>query len=65
MHNSNRKTHQITLTGEIIQDYTYYVLGFVPADAIRLKKDVWYSKLTIEQTSLVEKFLDSQRRAWD
>jgi hypothetical protein len=28
-HNSNHKTQQTTLKGEIIQEYTYYVLGFV------------------------------------
>jgi hypothetical protein len=36
--NSNQKTTQITLEGEIIQEYIYKVLGFVPADVIRLKK---------------------------
>ena len=39
-HNSNHKTQQTTLKGEIIQQYTYYVLGFVPKDVIHLKKDV-------------------------
>jgi len=38
-HNSNHKTQQITLDGEIVQEYRYYVLGFVPADVVRLKKD--------------------------
>jgi len=37
-HNSNHKTQQTTLLGEIIQEYTYYVLGFVPVDVVRLKK---------------------------
>jgi len=48
---------QITLDGEIVQEYTYYVLGFVPADVFRLKKDVWFSKLHSEQISLIEKYL--------
>ena len=39
-HNSNHKTHQTTLKGEIIQEYSYYVLGFVPVNEVRLKKDV-------------------------
>jgi len=57
MHNSNHKTFQTTLKGEIIQEYSYYVLGFVPADVVSLKKDVWFSKLGDEQIISVEKFL--------
>ncbi len=37
-HNSNHKTHQTTLKGEIVQEYSYYCLGFVPADVVCLKK---------------------------
>ena len=40
-HNSNSKLQQITLNGEIIQEYTYYLLGFVSADVVRLKKN-WF-----------------------
>jgi len=53
------KTKQTTLKGEIIQEYTYFVLGFVPADVIRLKNGVWFRKLNSEQTSSVEKYLES------
>ena len=60
-HNSNRKTQQITLEGEIIQEYVYYVLGFVPADVIRLKKDLWFDKLDNEQIKSVEKFFESKK----
>ena len=38
MHNSNHKTQQTTLEGETVQEFTYFVLGFVPADVVRLKK---------------------------
>lgn len=38
MHNSNRKMLQFTLDGEVVQEYTHYILGFVPADVVRLKK---------------------------
>jgi hypothetical protein len=64
-HNSNHKTQQTTLKGEIVQEYTYCVLGFVPADVVRLKKDVWFSKLSNEQKTSVEKFLESKNCAWD
>ena len=60
-HNSNHKKQQITLKGEIIQEYTYYLLGFVPADVIRLKKGVWFSKLSNEQVTSVEEFLISKK----
>ena len=62
-HNSNHKTQQTTLKGEIVQEYTYYVLGFVPANVVRLKKDAWFSKLGSEQMTLVEKFLESNKYA--
>ena len=61
-HNSNHKTQQITLEGEIIKEYVYYCCGFVPADVIRIKKDVWFSKLSNEQIVSVEKFFDSNNQ---
>jgi len=65
VHNSNHKTFQTNLNEEIIQEYTYYVLGFVPADVVRLKKDVWFSKLSNEQITSVEKFFESKYCAGD
>ena len=61
MHNSNHKTQQTTLNGERVQEYMYYVLGFVPSDVVRLKKDVWFNKLSNEQIQLVEKFFNSKK----
>ena len=60
-HNSNQKTQQTTLNGKIIQEYTYYMLGFVPADIVRLKKEVWFSKLSDEQMKSIERFLKSKK----
>jgi len=58
LHNSNRQLHQVTLIeGILVQEYKFYVLGFVPAEVVRLKKDVWFSELTSEQMKSVEKFL--------
>ena len=59
-HNSNHKTQQITLKGEIVQEYTYYVLGFVPTEVVQLKKDVWFSKLNVEQIRIMEKVMESK-----
>ena len=61
-HNSNHKTMQITLEEKIVEDYTYYLLGFVPADVVRLKKDAWFSKLSNEQIISVEQFLDHTKK---
>ena len=59
-HNSNQKTIQITLEGEIVQEFRYFVLGFVPADVVRLKNDPWFIKLDIEQIESVGDFLESK-----
>ena len=63
MHNSNHKTQQTTLEGEIVQEYSYYVLGFVPADVVRLKEDEWFTKLSNEQIKSIEQFLDSKKKS--
>jgi len=57
MHNSNRQLRQITLLGEVLLEYKFYVIGFAPADVVRLKKDVWFSKLNSEQVDSVDQFL--------
>jgi hypothetical protein len=58
MHNSNRQTVQITLAGEKISEEKFYVLGFVSAEVIGLKNEVWFCKLDSEQISKVEQELD-------
>jgi len=58
MHNSNCQLRQVTLEGGIlVQEYRFYVLGFVPADVVRLEKDIWFMKLNAEQVDSVEQFL--------
>jgi len=57
LHNSNRQLRQTTLSGEIIQEEKFHVIGFVPADVVRLNKDVWFKKLDSDQISSVDKFL--------
>jgi len=60
MHNSNLQLRQITLSGEIIEEEKFYVLGFVSAGIVNLKEDVWLSKLDPEQISSVEAYLDKR-----
>ena len=57
LHNSNRRSLQVTLSGEIIQEEKFHVIGFVPADVVRLKKDIWFKKLDSDQVSSIDKFL--------
>jgi hypothetical protein len=60
MHNSNLQLRQITLSGEIIEEEKFYVLGFVSVDVVNLKEDVWFGKLDSEQISNVEEYLDKR-----
>ena len=61
-HNSNHTTQQMTLEGEIIeQKYSYYCFGVVPADVVRLKKNVWFSRLDRDQIDRMEEYFRSVR----
>ena len=58
MHNSNRQLQQVTLSGKIlVQECRFYVLGFVPADVVHLKRDVWIAYLDSAQIRSVDQFL--------
>ena len=58
IHNSNLQLRQITLAGEIIEEEKFHVLGFVSADTVNLKKDLWFGRLDSQQTSNVEETLN-------
>jgi hypothetical protein len=60
VHNSNLELRQVTLSGEILQEEKFYVLGFVSADVVNLKKEVWFSKLDYEQISNLEEYLEKR-----
>ena len=60
MHNSNRQLQQVTLSGEALLEYKFYVIGFVPADVVRLKEDAWFSKLDSKQISSIEQIFSEQ-----
>jgi hypothetical protein len=61
MHNSNRHNSQVSLSGDILDEDKFSVLGFVPIDVVNLSCDVWFSRLDVEQISLVEEFFRSPR----
>ena len=64
MHNSNRQLRQVTLSGENLEEYKFYIIGFVPADVVRLKGDIWFCKLISEEVDLVERFLVGSKSSY-
>jgi len=60
MRNSNKRLVQVSLSGEILPEEKFCVLGFVSADTLNLKEDAWFSKLDSEQISNVEECLDKR-----
>jgi hypothetical protein len=65
LHNSNKRMVQVSLSGEVIPEEKFSVLGFVPIDVIGLAKDVWFRMLNSEQIDSVDQFLsESKRDSW-
>jgi hypothetical protein len=46
LHNSNKKTVQVTLSGNVLMEEKFYLLGFANAKEIGLKKNCWFVLLT-------------------
>ena len=59
LHNSNRKSCQVTLVGEVIEEEKLEVIGFVPADVVRLKESVWFEQLDQDRTKRVDEHMAS------
>jgi hypothetical protein len=59
MHNSNHQLHQVTLSGETIEEEKFHVIGFVPANVIHLTEDIWFRKLNSEQIDSVTQFIST------
>jgi len=59
MRNSNQRLRQMTLLGTIIEEEKFYVIGFVPASVVRLKKEIWSIKLDCAQIDSVDQFLST------
>jgi hypothetical protein len=65
MHNSNKRLVQVSLSGEILPEEKFHVLGFVSIGVLGLSKDVWFSRLNSEQISSVDEFLsESEHGGW-
>ncbi len=49
LHNSNKKTIQITLSGEKIAEECYFLLGFMSAELLEIKPASWFVVLNSKQ----------------
>jgi hypothetical protein len=62
LHNSNKHLVQVSLSGEVIPEEKFSVLGFVPIDVLGLSEDIWFSILSSEQVSSIDQFLSESRQ---
>jgi hypothetical protein len=61
MHNSNKKTAQVSLSREVLPEEKLSVLGFVPMEVIQLAKNIWFRVLDPAQIDSVEQYLSERR----
>ena len=59
MHNSNKHMVQVSLSGEVLPEEKFYLLGFVPADVVGLEKDIWFAALNSEQVESIDQYLSA------
>jgi len=60
LNSSKREPIQVTLLGEIIEENKFYVLGFVSAEVLGFRKEVWFMKSKYEQIDSVEESLSTR-----
>lgn len=53
---------QVSLSGEILPEEKFSVLGFVPIDMVCVTKDIWFIMLNPKQISSVDQFLSELKR---
>ena len=61
MHKSNKKTVQATLSGGILAEERFYLLGFVSAEVIKVEKNFWFIRLTAEKIAFLNKYFSEQQ----
>ena len=52
---------QVTLSGEVIYEFKFEVIGFVPADVVCLKESVWFARLDYERIKRLDEHLANMR----
>jgi hypothetical protein len=53
LHNSNKDSIQVTLSGNFLVEERFYLLGFVNGKVLGLEKDCWFALLTMKQIDSV------------
>jgi hypothetical protein len=53
LHNSNKPTAQTTISGEIILEEKYFLLGFIKGKDLQIEENIWFTKLNSRQLSLL------------
>ena len=61
--NLKKNVHQITLSGNLLEEEKFHVLGFVPIYILELKEDIWFKKIDSDHISSVELFFSSPRHS--
>jgi hypothetical protein len=62
LHNSNKKLVQVTLSGKLLLEERFYLLGFVSAEVIGVEKNCWFALLTSKQIDSVNRNLSEFKR---
>lgn len=58
LHNSNKKTIQITLLGKKISEERYFLLGFMSATLLDINSELWFIMLNSTQTAKVSEHFE-------
>jgi hypothetical protein len=53
---------QVSLSGKVMPEEKFGVLGFVSINVLDLGKDIWFAVLSSEQISAVDQFLSESKR---
>jgi hypothetical protein len=58
---SNKKTSQTRLSGEIIPEERYFLLGFVSSKILKPDQNNWIIELNSQQISAINEFLEKTK----
>jgi len=57
LHNSNKESIQVTLSGNFLVEERFYLLGFINGKVLGLEKNCWFALLTMKQIDSVNRNL--------
>ena len=59
-----KRIGQTTLSGDVLDEEKFHVIGFVPIAVLGLKEDNWFKKLDAEQISSIEEYFSRPKTGW-